>query len=132
MSRLRYTGVLLIAGTLVACGGEEMGVFGLQVEVRDGETGAPVAYDAMLVVSDGTYSDTVRGWELYAGLDPATQSYLPALFQRAGSYDVEVSHPEYRAWRRTAVEVGVSGVPSPMDGEELVRTTTLIAQLERE
>lgn len=131
MVRLRSAGVLLAALAAAGCGGEEMGVFGLQVEIRDARTGAPVAYEATLVVSDAGGADTVRGWELYGGLDPASQGYLPALFQRAGRYDVEVTHPDYRSWTRTGVEVGMSGVPGPMDGGELVRTTTLVAELER-
>jgi hypothetical protein len=130
MAKLHAACVLLAAFVAAGCGGEEPGVFGLRVEVRDARTGAPLAYDAMLVVSDGLRADTVRGWELYGGLDRAAQTHLPALFQRAGSYDVEVTHPDYRTWSRAGVEVGMSGAPGPMDGKELVRTSTLVAELE--
>ena len=131
MAGLRSAGLLLAAIAAAGCEGDEMGAFGLQVEVRDGATGAPAAYEATLVIRDGAYADTVRGSELYAGLDASAQLYLPALFQREGSYDVEITHPGYRTWTRSGVEVGGSGIPSPMDGAEMVRTTTLLAELKR-
>jgi fructose-1,6-bisphosphatase/inositol monophosphatase family enzyme len=87
---------------------------GLSVTVRDSVTGAAVASGVEIVAHEGEYADTARASLLGSGV------YALA-YERAGVYDVTVSHPAYRAWARAAVRVTAD--------ECHVQTVSLLARL---
>ncbi len=71
---------------------------GLSITVRDSVTGAAVASGVEIVAREGQYADTARGSLLGSGV-------YALVYERAGSYDVTVSHPSYQVWARAAVRV---------------------------
>ena len=87
---------------------------GLSVTVRDSVTGAAIASGVEIVAREGEYADTARGSLLGSGV------YALA-YERAGSYDVTVSHPSYQVWTRAAVRVTAD--------ECHVQTVSLLARL---
>jgi hypothetical protein len=87
---------------------------GLSITVRDSVTGAAVASGVEVVAREGEYADTARGSLLGSGV-------YALVYERAGSYDVTVSHPAYQLWVRAAVRVTAD--------ECHVRTVSLLARL---
>jgi len=87
---------------------------GLSITVRDSVTGAAVANGVEIVAREGEYADTARGSLLGSGV-------YALVYERAGSYDVTVSHPSYRTWVRAAVRV--------TEDECHVKTVALLARL---
>lgn len=88
---------------------------GLSITVRDSVTNTPIATGAEIVAREGEYADTARGSLLGSGV------YALA-YERAGVYDVTVSHPAYRLWTRAAVRVTAD--------ECHVQTVSLVARLQ--
>jgi hypothetical protein len=74
-------------------------VSGINVRVQDAATGAPIAKDARLLVTDGAYSDSS-----YA---PVLNDSAPlsAAGERAGVYSLTVRKAGYVTWTRSGVEV---------------------------
>lgn len=65
------------------------------VTVLDAATGANLAPEATVRVTDGTYSETLTAHDgVYSGAH-----------ERAGTYTVVVSHPRYEQWQRLGVVV---------------------------
>jgi hypothetical protein len=83
----------------VAC--TEQFVFGLQLEVREADVGAPAAQGAVATVTDGGYVEVVAG--PLSGRPDAL--FLLAAGERAGTYDIEVTRDGFEAWDTTGVVV---------------------------
>jgi hypothetical protein len=90
------------------------------VEIRDAGTGAPLAYDARGVVRDGAYADSLRP-AMSSTSDPRTLYSRAAAHERAGTYAIEVVHPDYATWTTTGVRVAM--------GSCHVKTVTVQAKL---
>jgi hypothetical protein len=73
---------------------------GVEVEVVDGVTGAPVAGGSAGTARDGAYVDSLRATR-WRGDGVATA--LSAAWGRAGVYRVEVRRQGYRDWARDDV-----------------------------
>jgi hypothetical protein len=67
----------------------------LAIVVVDSATGAGLASAAMAVVTEGAFTDTLRG----------VDSLLSGVHERAGTYRVEVTAPGYQPWMREGVLV---------------------------
>lgn len=72
---------------------------GLILEIRDSVTGLGLAAAAVATASEGTFSDTLR----YIG-DPDS-AVRQGVDERAGTYTVTVTRPNYQTWTRTNVLV---------------------------
>jgi len=95
---------------------------GIEVEVRDADTGTPAAEDAQGVITDGLYTESLRlvGW----GSGPTPSPLvLGGADERPGTYTVTITKPGYQPWIRTGVQV--------IEGPCNVQTVRLQAQLER-
>lgn len=81
--------------------GSDVGRFAVIVAVTDARTGGPPSSRATLVVTDGTFNETVQGPE------PGTTSRvtIAAAAERPGTYDLTVSAAGYRTWTQAAVRV---------------------------
>jgi hypothetical protein len=88
---------------------------GLSVTVRDSLTGAAVANGVEVVALDGAFADTARASLLGSGV-------YSLVYERAGTYDVTVSHPAYKTWHQSTVRVTAD--------ECHVRTVSLLARLQ--
>lgn len=73
---------------------------GIVMTVVDSISGGPVPGEVTATATDGTYMETVA----VPGDSPFTLAE-----NRAGSYDLEVTAPDYQTWTRTGVIVQVSG-----------------------
>jgi hypothetical protein len=88
---------------------------GLSITVRDSVTGVSVANGAEVIAREGAYADTAQGSLLGSGV-------YSLVYERAGVYDVTVSHPSYQPWARSAVRV--------TEDECHVQTVSLLARLQ--
>ena len=70
---------------------------GIVVEVVDRDTGAFIAWEATGNVRDGAYVDTLHAYE--------SDRSLAGAYERAGTYDITVTHIGYQDWSRFGVEV---------------------------
>lgn len=115
---------------LVACGQDNLAVVGLNVEIRDANTGAPLAYGATLIARTESFTDTVIGSEIFAGAENAEEvPSLVALIGRIGTADVTVTHPGYEPWYADGVVIR-SGSRSPLDNSPQPTTTYITAELQ--
>jgi hypothetical protein len=122
--------MILAALTLVAgCGGDQVGRYALEVEIRDAVTGTPLAYAATLIVEKSGYSETVHGSEQIVPELQPDQAVLLAGFQQTGLFRVQVEHPGYVTWEKSGVRVRGDS-RSPLDGSPMPRTVRLVANLE--
>jgi hypothetical protein len=77
---------------------------GIEVEIRDARTGAPIAADARGAVRDGAYLDSLGPGRL--AQPPATGMISRmAAHERAGTYAVEVLHDGYQPWTADGIRV---------------------------
>ncbi|MEM7413933.1 MAG: carboxypeptidase-like regulatory domain-containing protein [Gemmatimonadota bacterium] len=72
-------------------------VYGLNVDVVDAATSAPLAEGATLTVIEGTYVETVT-----ASWDGRS---MAAAGERPGTYSVRVERVGYRSWERSDVQI---------------------------
>lgn len=93
---------------------------GIVMTVVDSISGGPVPGEATATATDGTYVESVA----VPGDTPFT---LAA--NRAGTYDVEVTAPDYQTWMTTGVTVQVSGNSCSV---RRVRLTALLQPEEQE
>lgn len=97
----------------------------LEVEVRDSMTNELLTPRAVVIVTDGVYSDTLTAGVLIP--DAAGRELIPktvaGAHERAGTYQIHVSVPGYRTWIRSRVKVN--------DGECHVQTRLIVARLQR-
>ncbi len=70
---------------------------GIVVEVKDSQSGAPLAQGARGAIHDGAFVDSLKPYE--AGLS------LQAAFERPGTYAVEVQRTGYKTWTASDVRV---------------------------
>jgi hypothetical protein len=77
------------------------------VHVFDSLSAEPIAGVYPVVARDGAYADTADIDRLPPPADNDTIYHGPfeMAFERAGTYEVEVSPPGYRQWTQTGVEV---------------------------
>lgn len=68
----------------------------LAVVVVDSVSGAGLAATTVAIAREGTFADTLRG----------ADSVVSGVFERAGTYRVELSSPGYRNWTREGISVG--------------------------
>src|SRR5262245_7785568 len=71
----------------------------ISVEPVDHRTGRPISGNVRVIVSDGMYVDTA-----FARVTSSAKS-VSAAYERSGTYDVTVEHPNYRTWERNNVAV---------------------------
>lgn len=90
------------------------------VEIRDAQTGVPLAQHATGAVRDGAFLDSLRPYGFIG--DPSSMYSRRAADERPGRYEVEVHLPGYKAWTVRDVRV--------VDGGCHVRTVTLQASLQ--
>jgi hypothetical protein len=87
------------------------------VTVTDSTSGGPIRSGATVRVTDGSFADTL----LAPGA--GASAYSGGVYERPGTYTVAVSHPDYRPWQRSGVEV--------TRDECHVQTQQLTARLQR-
>lgn len=96
---------------------------GIEVEVRDAQSGQPAAQGALGIAREGSYVDTLQivGWTSHPSAETAL--VVGGVEERPGLYSVRVEKVGYQPWERSGVraEKGVCGVV----------TARLQAQLER-
>ncbi len=80
-----------------------IGEFAIVAEVFDATTGAPNAFEATLVVQDGQYVDSARGF--YDGPVQSAAARLAAAEERPGTYTVAVRKAGHIDWQRRNVVV---------------------------
>ncbi len=100
-SRLSNLAILGATSLLLSCDDgptvcTTIGEFALVAEVFDATTGAPNAFEATLVVQDGQYIDSTRGF--YSGPVVSAASRLGAAEERPGTYTVTVRKAGYIDW----------------------------------
>ena len=97
----------------MACGGDnqqdEQGcttelVPGIVIEIRDAVSDAPIAENAVVVITDGDYQETLTV-SAYEGPDPSSAYAVAGAYERPGIYDIELNLAGYESWFRTQVEV---------------------------
>lgn len=71
-------------------------LFGIRAFVRDSVTGDGLARDAFAAIMDGTFTDS---------LTTVSDSVKVGADERAGTYRLEVSAPDYQAWARNGIVV---------------------------
>jgi len=101
---------------LTGCGGStQEGVVctaslepGIVVVIRDSVTDAPLAENAVVVIAEDDYRETlvVNGYE---GPDSSSAFSVAGAFERAGTYDISLTLDGYNSWSRAGVEV-TSGI----------------------
>jgi hypothetical protein len=76
--------------------------FGLTVLVKDAVTGDPIGSGASLVARDGAFKDSVAA---PSGRPDLNAFPLATAGERAGNYQLSVTHPGYLPWSRSNVQV---------------------------
>lgn len=71
--------------------------FGINVEVVQASSGVPIAEDAVLILTDGEYVETIT--------DSFDGRTLSGAGEREGTYTVTVTHDSFATWSRTGVVV---------------------------
>ena len=82
----------------ITCTLEARSSFG--VTVVDSITGANLAPAATVRVTEGSCSDTLTAFPAAAG-----NAVYSGVYERAGVYEITVTHPAYVTWRRSNVRV---------------------------
>ena len=97
---------------------------GIVVEIRDAQSGAPLAGLARGAARDGAYLDSLKSGAFSDPSDPVgSMSSRQAAYERPGRYTVEVQRAGYEPWTRTGVRVrrGVCHVETQRLRANLVR-----------
>ncbi len=75
---------------------------GLQVEVRDAETGAPAGTGATVRARAPGFTEELHAVQTEVG---AEVLLFHGVGERAGTYEVSVERPGYESWRRAGVTI---------------------------
>lgn len=121
-----------VGGVLLAfsgCTSNELVVAALRIEILDARTGAPAAYDAVVVVRDGDYVETVRASDEISPQHRDEVRGVTAAENRIGVFDITITHPQYQTWRREGVRVEASGRSTPLDNTPISRQVDVLAEL---
>jgi hypothetical protein len=81
---------------------------GIVVVIRDALTDAPLAENAIVVITSNNYSETLTVYE-QDGSDLSSAFSVAGAFERPGVYDINLSLSGYVGWSRIGVEV-TSGI----------------------
>ena len=130
MRRYLVGAALAAAVGISGCGSDQLTTDGLSVTIVDALTGAPVAYEAVMIVSDGVEADTIEG---HGGMPPEMAGEVTRITGatgQIGTFYVTILHPRYRTWHRSGVVVERADWRSPFDGSPLPKTTHIVAALE--
>ena len=114
-------GGALVSLTLMSCLGEEPGpqacpalaAVGLHVTVRAAHDQGAIC-DAHVQAIDGDYSETLEPWEASDSC-----SYAGA-FNRPGTYQVDVVHPDFEVKTTTATVTATGPCPADIEAAEIV------------
>lgn len=112
-SKIEFLLLVLVNIFIFACGNGDHpdGVFCtavmesvIVVEVGDAVSDAPIAENAIVIITDGDYQETltVIGYE---SPDPSSAYLLAGAYEREGVYDIELSLSGYESWSRHQAEV---------------------------
>jgi hypothetical protein len=82
-------------------------VAGIEVEVRDAISNAPIAENATGEVVDGAYHDSLRVSGFESG-SPDSAYLMSAAYERPGVYSVVVDLEGYKQWTASDVQVAQS------------------------
>ena len=128
MKHLKSISIALVLPALMACDAitglfsgdcTTIAIPAISVTVVDSVSGAPLAHGSTVRARDGAYADSL--------VVPADTSSTPfpigLALERAGVYQVSVSHPGYRDWSAANVRASKDGCH--------VRTAVLVAHLVR-
>lgn len=105
MPKLAAVLTLLGVCLMLACSTDDSGgclenvLPAIVVEIRDSTTSAPLAAGAVALVVDGAFSDTLRL------VTPQDSLFREGPDERAGTYDLTISHPGYATWTRSNIVV---------------------------
>lgn len=77
----------------------------LEVEVIDSTSGRYIAANADGILTDQSYRDSLRHGTITQREPTLIVKTLVGGFERAGTYDVRIEHPDYQVWTRSDVEV---------------------------
>jgi hypothetical protein len=135
MKKAKLLAVLLgVLPLLYGCGASmDISTPALIIEVRDARTGAPALFDAILTVRDGAFEQVVRG---NSGAPPEVRDkadgppWIGAANDRAGTYEVTITHPNYRTWHRAGIQVRWSNQWNPFYNSPVPETVRILAQLQ--
>ena len=99
MNDLRILAIVIASGAGTACGLTPVCTLearpGISAVVRDSVTGAGLAVGTIAVAREGVFLDTLRG----------VDSLLWGVYERAGTYQLQVSRSGYQSWSRNGVRV---------------------------
>jgi hypothetical protein len=119
-SHRRLIGLTLLVGLLAACESDDPACTAssepaIMLEIRDSVSGDGLAGEALAVVVDGGFSDTL------AFLPDPDSAYQAGPSERAGTYNITVTLAGYQTWTRNGVTVE--------DGICHVHTENVLARL---
>jgi hypothetical protein len=136
MKKAKQLVVLLgvVVPLLYGCGSEQLQAKpALIIEIRDARTGAPAVFDAIVTVRDGAFVEVRHG---IAGAPPEMRDKAVgspevwAAYNRAGAYDVTITHPNYQTWHRAGIHVGWSKERNPFNNAPVPDQVRVHAQLQ--
>ena len=107
MTNVRVLLIFMLA-SLTACSTEPCGAprqFGIVVEIRDANTGAPAAQGAAAVATNGNFSES---------LGQLDELRLAGLNDRPGTYNLTVNRPGYHTIQRFDIEVSDECLAEPV------------------
>ncbi len=81
---------------------------GIVIEVRDALTEEPLAENAIVIITNDNYSETLMVYE-QEGSDLSSAFSVAGAFERPGIYDINLTLSGYVSWSRSGVEV-TSGI----------------------
>lgn len=98
----------------------------IEVEVRHAETSAPEAEGAVVIATDGAYTDTLDAGKSVEYQGQLVLLSLAGANERPGTYDVVVKKQGFETWTRTGVEpeVGECGVQTEVLEADLIPVST--------
>lgn len=77
---------------------------GIVVEIRDAISDTPLAENAVVVITDGDYTETLEVLE-YEGPESTSAYSVAGAYERPGVYDINLTLSGYEGWSRSQVEV---------------------------
>lgn len=112
---------------LYACSGDHGLVVtpALAIKIQDVRTGGPV-YEVMVIARDGAYADT--SWVAKDEHSEWSGAFLAE--NRAGTYDLTITHPAYHTWHREGIRVTWSSERNPFSNSRMPKQVHILAELQ--